>query len=540
MSTTIGTPAASEATTTKKSEDEVSASPPTNQIVWKNYQKIAFRIAFVFFLIISIPAELDWYKSFFLIDWTDLHYRDIYDFCRFSTFSFVKASEQGRWGLGGFINWGVTFLVAAGIGLIWSAIDRKTINYRKLYYWIRVVVRYRAAIGIIGFGFTKLLPVQMPYPSFGLLNTDFGDFAGQKIYWMSIGIVPWYQIFAGVVEVLAGILLLFRKTTFWGASLLWSALGAIVVVNLAYDGGVHVYSAYFVLLASFLLIDDVKNVYRLLILEKKVIPTVRFYPIFEKWQNNLRFGIKSTIVFVFLILFFYLQVINFLYDPYKQPSVKGVPALRGSYNVTEFRLNNKLIPYSPLDSERWKEVTFEKWSTLTFKVNKPVQLDLSNGGGDPMRDINRTFEVSNVAGGQRVFYYDADTVNQVLYLQDKNVPTTKRDVGPGGKWQKDKKKPVDKDSIYPANWIPAKALANIGDDVNKINAKAVNTRRREAFANEKPIKARPKMILKYTTNDGSRVILRGTNENRDSIYIVLDKVNRKYLVSPSTLSAGVY
>ncbi len=127
-------------------------------------------------------------------------------------------------------------------------------NYNLLYYWLRAIVRYRAGIGIIGFGFTKLLPVQMPYPSTGLLNTDFGDFTAQKIYWLSIGIVPWYQIFAGVVEVTAGTLLFFRRTTLIGSVLLFGALGDIVYVNFAYDGGVHVYSSYFVLLSGFLII----------------------------------------------------------------------------------------------------------------------------------------------------------------------------------------------------------------------------------------------------------------------------------------------
>jgi hypothetical protein len=84
-------------------------------------------------------------------------------------------------------------------------------NYDLLYYWLRAIVRYRAGIGIIGFGFTKLLPVQMPYPSLGLLNTNFGDFTAQKLYWLSIGSVPWYQVFAGIVEGKRGYLIIFPE-----------------------------------------------------------------------------------------------------------------------------------------------------------------------------------------------------------------------------------------------------------------------------------------------------------------------------------------
>jgi len=535
IETTVSEDSSSLKKTTLNQEDVTSSE-------WSLFKKISFRIAFPFFLIMCIPVTGEWYKHLINIDWTNLHYRDIYDICRFPTFSFVEVSPQARWGIGGYANWGVTFLVSSLIAAVWTFFDKKTRNYEVLNYWLWVIIRYRAALGIIGFGFTKLLPVQMPYPGQSLLNGDFGDFTEQKIYWMSIGIVPWYQIFAGVVEVAAGVLLLFRKTTSWGAALLVGTLLTIVVVNFAYDGGVHVYSSFFVLLGLYLLVEDIKNSVDLLVFEKFVVPVQRFAPAFNKaWQKYGRITIKSAILFVFVGLFFYLQLLNFLYDPYKQPSLKGVKELRGTYNVSEFKLNDKLIPYDPFDPIRWQEATFEKWTTFTYKVNKPVQIDLSNGGGDPMKDISRTFEVSGVGGGRRTFYYDADTKNNILYLQDKNIPTQPRNVGPGGSAEDRKKREAAKDSIYPANWIPAEALANIGDNALKLNPKVLNTRRIEAYKTEKDVKTRRKMILNYTVlNDGARVILTGTDENRDSIYVVLDKVKRDYVVSESSLKAGVY
>jgi len=96
--------------------------------------------------------------------------------------------------------------------------------------------------------------------------------------------VPWYEVFTGVVEVAAGALLFFRATTFWGSVLLFGALADIVYVNLAYDGGVHVYSSYFVLLSGFLLVDYVPRIYKLLILERLTIP-VTHYPVLIKRGN---------------------------------------------------------------------------------------------------------------------------------------------------------------------------------------------------------------------------------------------------------------
>lgn len=526
---------------------------------WKGWEKILFRIAFIFFICICIPNSTEWYKIVLHIDWARLHYRDLYDIARFGSGINLFGDRLFGSTLLGYANWVITLLVSIAGGLVWTAIVRwrkaERPEYNRLYYWLWVVVRYRAGIGIIGFGFTKLLPVQMPYPGLGILNTNFGDMTAQKIFWLSVGIVPWYQVFAGVVEVLAGTLLFFRRTTTLGAILLFGALGDIVYVNFAYDGGVHVYSSYFVLLAAFLLVDDVPRIYRLLIQERVTTP-VHFYPSFSSsWWKFIRIGLKSLTIFLFLFVLFYLQYINFLYDPYKQPAVAGVKTLRGSYAVTEFRLNNKVIPYSPLDTVTWQEVEFEKWSSLTYTVNKPASLDLSNGGGDPQRDVNRTFEISGVAGGRRVFHYYADTIDKVLYLEDKYkaIPDRRNRAagvgGDGGTEVNKGRKPaagfepgVEKTPRQLADsWIPKQALTHIGKEVTQIDPRAASTRRDREYAEAAGKKEkRNRMILRYDTSDGSRVILSGVNENKDSIYVVLDRVPRNWALTEPGLQAGKY
>lgn len=513
---------------------------------WTNTQKILFRIAFVFFILMSIPTSAEWYKGILDINWADLHYRDFYDIARFNSGITFFGNEIFGSRLNGYAVWIITLIVSIVAGLAWTLVSKKRNNepaeYNKLYYWLRVIVRYRAAIGIIGFGYTKLFPVQMPYPSISLLNNDFGDLTGHKIYWLSIGISPWYQVFGGIVEVLSGILLFFRKTTTYGAALLFGALATITVVNIGYDGGVHVYASYFVLLAAFLLVYDARNYYNLFIKEKFTVPFI-YYPAFtQKWQQVTRVGIKAFIFFLFLGLLTYYQWINFRYDPYKQPSTPGIATLNGYYDVSEFKLNNKPLPYDPLDSVRWSEVTFEKWSSLTYKVNRPVQIDLSNGGGDPMQDINRTFELTGVAGGRRIFHYYADTVNRVLYLEDKNNPfASGRRGGTGGRASRKEIENSDKDTIYPANWFPADVKKTIGSEYDKVHPLAQNARRKKAFENEPVIKGRRKMILHYDAlNDGKQVVLRGTDENRDSVYIVLNRIDKKYALSESGLVAGQY
>jgi len=558
-------------------ENEATAQHAEAKKPWSWSKKFGFRVLFIFFLTISIPFSANWYKNVFTLDWSRPHYRDLYDIARFQP-SFLSlfggqrsrditdapsgdetAKKDGakknkaekadvkkaeaksdrsaalppkRSFLADYIDWGIALIFALLGALIWTAFDRKSKSYHILYYWIRVVVRYRAGIGIIGFGFTKLFPTQMPYPSLGLLNSNFGDFTAQKIYWLSVGVVPWYQVFGGVVEIVAGVMLFFRKTSTYGAILLAAALGDITFVNYAYDGGVHVYAFYFVLLGLFIAADDFPKLYNLLILERYTVP-FRIYPDFRKpWLKYSRITLKVLTFVIFFGVLTYTEVINFKYDPYKQPATAGVQKLRGNYHITEFKINGEAIPFNPLDSTRWQEATFENWTTLTFKINRPVLIDPSNGGGSPMRDIQRTFEISGVAGGQRAFHYYADTVDKVLYLQDKNVMALR-----GGRKGADKTKEAKPKED---NWISKAAWEHIGDENKMIDKAAWSTRRDREFA-EKPREVkRHRMVLKYDTTDGSRVILSGINERKDSIYVVLDRYDRQYVLPKSTLSAGKY
>ncbi|WP_197748867.1 hypothetical protein [Hymenobacter sp. BT18] len=549
-------------------------APPTkataNRQPWKPWQRVLFRVAFPFFVLMSLPSDLGWYKNLFTIDWLHGHYRDVYDIARFSPTFFLRGgAEDGTPALLGYDKWFIALGISLVIGLIWTLLSRKKEEYEVLYYWLRVIVRFRAGIGIIGFGFTKVFPTQMPYPSLGLLNSDFGDMTAQKIFWLQIGIVPWYQVFTGVVEVLAGAMLFFRRTTFLGAALLLGALGDIVFVNFAYDGGVHVYSSYFVLLAAFLMVQDIPNLYNLLIREQYTVPQ-HYHPTFrESWLRFTRLGLKVATFGIFLVYLTYLEYLNFTFDPYKQPAQKGITELRGLYNVAEFRLNGQVLPYTPLDSVRWQQATFEKWTSFTYKVNRPHKLDLSNGGGAAMRDINRTFETTGLAGGQRVFYYDADPQTRTLYLQSK-VRTGKDERGRrreqekataqvrgssipashsngyggdyGGSYVGGKE--AQQQAQYQASlasWISLEAQDRIGDETQKIDARALSTRRQRGIKAEQKPEQRDRMTLTYRTTDGGRhVVLRGLNERKDSLYVVLERVDRKYTLSESTLSAGQY
>lgn len=443
---------------------------------WTKGEKYLFRVAFTFFILLIIPLDPDWYerlfhpKSFFWVLSSFTGYRA----------NFIQlSSESARFGIAGYVSWAVALAAALLIGAVWSFIvrNKEPENYNKLYYWLRVLVRYRIALGLIAFGFLKFYPMQMPSPSFANLETALGDYNTYKLYWQQVGVSIWYEIVLGIVEIAGGILLFFRGTTALGAVINIGVLGNIAHANIAYDGSVHVYSSFFVLLSLFILVPYIPYLWRLLIKGEDVTPHF-YYPVLNKRKQN---AIKYSFVFVFTILYGILRYdIHYNQGYLKDPVTPGLSNAAGVYNVTTFRLNGKEIPYSPLDSVRWQQVILEKWSTLVYKVNKPFTISLPNGDPQP-KDVDRTYELAGIAGGNRFLYYKADTTKGLLYLQDKARKIT---------WDA------------------------------KNNNKNKKKKEKESDA--------PQLVWHFNRESSERIILSGRNDTKDSIYVVLDRTHVNY------------
>lgn len=474
---------------------------------WTGAQKKIFRVAFIFFALYSIPLDLGFYKMLFYTDYAHLNYRHLTEVFVFYNPQFINHfSESGFFGWRSYINLPFILFIAIAGGVIWSYLDKNRKEYNVLYYWVRVLARYRVAYAGIAWGFKKIFIMQMPVQYEGLWNTPLIDFFAKRLYWEHISVAPAYEFFLGFAEFFGGFLLLFRRTTTIGAFITLAVFGNIAIANHAYDIGEQVPSACMAMLSVFILWKDIPAIWTLVVKERDAV-VGRFYPVFTKWQNYLRLAVKYSFNFVFVVLFCILEIYAFTHnDFYKIPNTPGLANTKGYYNVTEFRLNNQLIPYSPFDKKRWQDVTFEDWSSMSFKVfDRPQEIEMFAAGSYPKRgevydnewkfdlrgdirryrnskekyepekrDINIGWEASGM-GGRVWYYYKADTVKQILYMQNKN-----------------------------------KADRQL------------------------------KQVLHYSRPTQNRIILNGTNEFNDSIYVVLDKVNRNYLLHTGRASEVQY
>lgn len=469
-------------TTTEKLE--------SGQRAWSYVEKIAFRFAFVFFALLVIPLQGEWYLRIFSPE-------SFYDILAAITgggrFSLIQISTgSGRWGIASYASWGLAALIALLVAAIWTILSRnsKREEYNVLYYWLRVLVRYRAALGLIAFGFIKFFPMQMPFPSVSNLHTEIGDYAPFKLYWQIVGVSFRYEIFLGVLEIVAGALLFFRSTTALGSIIVAGVLFNIAHANLGYDGGVHVYSSYFVLLSLFLLVQYLPNIWKLFILREPVTPHY-YRPDFKRKPiKYLYIGVKAVLLFVFLFVYgiyrydrFYNQGIL------KEPVVPGLSEAAGHYQASTFVLNGDTIAYSPWDSVRWHDATFERYSTLVYKVNKNIDIALGNGTPS-IGDVLKEYELTGRSGGKTYLYYEIDTVSHQLYLVNKNQ-----------KFSRDLRKRLNKENSIGLQELYGTAE---GDSINIL-------------------------VWNYERPDKNRIVLSGRDVNKDSITVVLDRLDESYL-----------
>jgi hypothetical protein len=381
---------------------------------WSFIELAVFRVLFVFFLIQIVPWHPAFYQQVFSINWLNPSFKSLLDLVTFLP-TIVSTPTWGAWS---FSNWFIYLAISVLSAIAWGHFDKSSKQYYFLHYLLRAVVRYKLSFSLIAYGFYLLFQQHMPYPSLSNLHTNYGDLFAWKLYFQTTAINPAYESFLGFVEILAAFLILYPKTVTFGTGLVLGFLGNVAMVNLFYDVGDHVYVNFLLVSSAFLFSYDIPRLYALLVKGTKAVGE-KFYPLWEtsRLRNVRRFLRGFSLVFLVLIGFIGAALVD---APYKVPQADGIKGSFGYYIPTTFKLNNEIIPYSTTDPNRWQDVIFEKWSTISIKINRPILMDISNGDGVKTNDLDRDYEIAG-AGGRHYFSYKKDPSKDIIYLQNKNI-----------------------------------------------------------------------------------------------------------------------
>ncbi len=329
---------------------------------WTIAERIGFRFSFIYFLLFIIiknngafpfwnllmkwPTEL--LQKF--IPWVGKNILNLsYDITVFTNGSGDTTYD--------YVSVLCIFFVALVGSVIWSLLDRKKANYAKMYYWLTVVMRFYVALMLINYGLVKVVKLQFPSPSFYRLIEPYGDSSPMGLAWTFLGFSKGYNLFMGIAEVAAG-LLLFRRTLTFGLIITLMTTANVMAVNYFYDVPVKILSTHLVLMTTFLLLRDFKKLCVFFFTDRAVSLSVIRQP--EK-EGDRSLKLVSRIAKGLLIGYITIMAFINLPSSQKRYGTKAPkPALFGLFEVNHFTINGDTIPANINLKERWRYIAFER------------------------------------------------------------------------------------------------------------------------------------------------------------------------------------
>lgn len=183
------------------------------------------------------------------------------------------------------------------------------------------------AFFLVKYGFDKVFKLQFYAPEPNILHTPFGALDKDILYWSTIGKSYSYSVFSGVLEVLAGLLLLFRSTRKLGALLSFGVLLHVLMINFSFGIEVKLLSSFLLLLSLVILAWYRKELKAFFTGEKTIIcrpePEI---PIHFRLKRLLRFSLVFFILLESTFLAF--STGNFNDDLAPRPKFHGAYQVR--------------------------------------------------------------------------------------------------------------------------------------------------------------------------------------------------------------------
>jgi len=240
------------------------------------------------------------------------------------------------------------FSIAVIVTIAWTLFDKRRVNYDKLSYWFRVYLRNILAIAMLAYSIIKLVPIQMPYPSIFDLAKPYGEQGRFNVFWNFMGISPGYERFAGFCELIAALLLFFRRTAVTGSLLTITVLSNVIALNWFYNVPVKISPTQLSLYALFLMAPYLKNIAEFVYMKPVIWTAQKRFTFKTAWKKYL-----VRIIMIGLPLMFFATAFVGLNKNYIEQENNS--RKQKIYDVTTFIATDTLPPLAT-DTLRWKRV----------------------------------------------------------------------------------------------------------------------------------------------------------------------------------------
>jgi hypothetical protein len=248
----------------------------------------------------------------------------------------------------------ILLLLALIIGIAILATKKERLIKGIKHYSILICIFYLATI-FLKYGFDKVFKTQFYHPEPNTLFTKLGNLDKDILYWSTIGSSYWYNVIIGCIEVLAAILLLFKRTRQLGIVLLLFVLAQIVLINFAFDISVKLFSLILLIMTLYVGMPYFKNWFTVLLKQKVILEEEKILP-----KSAIIISIKCFVIGLLFLeaLYPYLSTKNFNDDKATRPF------LHGAYQVTDITatkdtLQPNLYPFKRFFIHRNGYIIFE-------------------------------------------------------------------------------------------------------------------------------------------------------------------------------------
>jgi hypothetical protein len=324
-----------------------------------------------------------------------------------------------------FLFFPIAISAAFGLALTWCIIDKQKRDYSKLQYGLQVATRYFLAYIIMQYGMVKVFDVQFGV-SISQLDSNVVDMRPMSVAWTFFGYSRSYQMFIGLGQIVASLLLLFRRTSTLGAILMMTILANIVYVNFVFDICVKFFSVTYLGMAVYLLLDDAARLANFFIHNKTA--EQRTYPVLFAGRTGKR---VFKIVGVLAGLFATCYPVYYTFAGIKKYGVGKHSNVYGVWKVDSIHSSSdSLQAQLQSDSAGWKKMIFDdynsgivkswqKTSYYNYTVNDSIpEIIMQRTRPDTLVTVKTTYRLD-----KDTLYlngtYNKDTISARMILQRK-------------------------------------------------------------------------------------------------------------------------
>jgi hypothetical protein len=357
----------------------------TDSARWTLGTRLAFRFAFCYFMtyalcsgIYTVWETIPWAGGYIegCLAWPFLQAAQLLSLHVFHLHGIGTALGDNSNSGDTILNWitiGVMLALALVATLLWSALDRRRTSYPTLFGWFRFVLRLTLGVSMLSYGLDKVFLSQMPPPSLAVLNEPVGSTSPMMLLWTTIGLNPGYQIICGMAEVIAGLLILYRRTALLGAIVTAFVISNVVLYDAFFDVPVKIYATHLLLMALVVVTPDVRSLYAYFWLHQPTPPTDPWVP------PTTRRGTRTAILIVEIAV----VAMALGYGSYSEArdrlkfksETRNTATFTGQWHIESARLAGKPTPLRTFDGLTITDLYISPSGGLNVRASNGTLLD---------------------------------------------------------------------------------------------------------------------------------------------------------------------